>query len=109
MAAAPSVPQLCQLVLTISSARMSRCSSSNIAVLISSAVMKSCMSIHDSISLTVMDMPGISSSLFVSWLCEDSQPVMNGCNPGLYRILCHTNGFVIVFFGTCVIGLQHLS
>ena len=42
------------------------CSSSSIAFLIASAVMKSEMSEHDSIALMVIHMPEISSFLFVS-------------------------------------------
>ena len=46
-----------------------RCSSSKVAYLISFAVMQSGMSMHDSLTLIVMCMPGISSSLFVLQLC----------------------------------------
>ena len=49
--------------------------------------MQSGMSMHDSIALMVMHLPGISSSPFVSWLCLDSQPMMNSYGPGLYSIL----------------------
>ena len=63
-----------------------RCSSSKVTSLISCAVMQSGMSQHDSITLMVMHMPGISSSLFF-WLCLDSQFVMNTCSHGLYSIL----------------------
>ena len=63
------------------------------------------MSVHDSIALMVMHMIGTYLSLFVSWLCLDSQSVMNSCGPGLLN----TDVFIIIFFGTCVICLQHLS
>ena len=53
------------------------------------------MFIHDPIAFMVIHMPDISSSLFVSWVC--------------LVFLCCTDGFTIVFFGTCVIGLQHIS
>ena len=58
-----------------------------VAILISSAVMQSGMSLHESIALMVMHMPGICCVLFDSWLCLDSQSAMNNCGPGLYSIL----------------------
>ena len=57
------------------------------------------MSMDDSIALIVMHMPGISSSLFVSWMCLDSQSAMNSCGPDFTGFLCYTDGFIIVFFG----------
>ena len=39
------------------------------------------------IALMLMHMPGISSSLFVSWMYLDSQLVVNSCGPGFYNIL----------------------
>ena len=39
------------------------------------------MSLHDSIALMVRGMPHFSSSPSVSWLCVDSQSVMNSCSP----------------------------
>ena len=62
-------------------------SSSSVTSLISSAVMQSWMSVHDSVALMVMCMPGISSPLFASLLCLDSQSVMNICGYGLHSIL----------------------
>ena len=47
------------------------------------AVTKSGMSVHDSILLMAMHMPGISSSPFILWLCLDSQTIMNRCGPGV--------------------------
>ena len=84
---------------------MPSCSSSSISILISPALMQSGMSLNVPIVLMVICMPGISSSLFVSWLCLDSQSVMNSCTV----FLCYNVVFVIVFFGSCVIGLQHFS
>ena len=55
--------------------------------LISSAVMLSGLSMHVSSALMVMFILGISSSLFVSWLCLGSQSTMNSCGLGLYRTL----------------------
>ena len=52
---------------------------------ISSVVIQSGMSVHDSIALMVMHMPAVSSS--VSWLCLDSQSAMNNCVQGLFCIL----------------------
>ena len=60
--------------------------SSGVAILISSVVMQSDMSVHDSIVLMVMHMPQISLSLFVFLLCLDSQSVMNNYGLGLYSI-----------------------
>ena len=57
-----------------------RCSSSSLSFLIASAVMQSCMSMHASILLMVMCMPGISSFPFVLWFCLDSQFAMNSCS-----------------------------
>ena len=45
------------------------------------------LSMLGSIALMVMHMPGISSSLFVSWLCLDSQSAMNCCCTDVYSIL----------------------
>ena len=47
-----------------SSDSMPMCSSSSITILISSALMQSSMSMHDSVEVMVIHMPGISSSLF---------------------------------------------
>ena len=71
----------------MSSAKELRCSSYTVIYLISYALMQSGISVHNSIMLMVMHMPGISISPFVYWLCFDSQPVMNRCGPGLYSIL----------------------
>ena len=49
---------------TTNSARMPRYSSYTVAILLSSAVMQSGMSVHDSIALEVKHMPCISLSLF---------------------------------------------
>ena len=49
--------------------------------------MQSGMFVNGSIALMFMHMPHISSCLFVSWLCMDSQSAMNTCGPGLYSIL----------------------
>ena len=42
-----------------------RCPSSRVTSLIPSSVMQTDMSVHDSTALMVMDIPGISSSLFI--------------------------------------------
>ena len=65
---------------------MPQCSSSSVTLLISSAVMKSGMTMNDSIAFIVMHMPGIFSSLFISWLILDSQSAMNNCGPGFHSI-----------------------
>ena len=57
---------------SMSSNSMHMCLSFSIANLMSSVSMQSGMSIHDSIALMVMHMPGISSSPFVLWLCLNS-------------------------------------
>ena len=54
-----------------------------LSLLLSGSLECPCMTI----ALIVMHMPGISSSLFVLWLCLDSQCAMNCCGPGLYSIL----------------------
>ena len=66
MAAAISIPHffVAGQLQSISSDRMPMCSSPRVAVLISSAVMHSGISLHDSIALMVKHMPGISLSLF---------------------------------------------
>ena len=74
---------------SMSSANALGCSSSKVTSLICSAFMQSGMSVHDSIVLMVMCMPAISSSLFVFWLCLDSQSVMNSSSPGLNSILMY--------------------
>ena len=83
-------------------------SSSNLDNLISSATMLSGMSMHDSIALMVMPMPGISSFLFLSLLCLDSQLAKNSCAPGLHSILMFCNyaylvskTVVVKFSGPC--------
>ena len=58
-----------------------------IANLISSAVMQFGVSVPDSIAFMVMLIPGISTSLFFSRLCLDSQAAMKSCGPGLHRTL----------------------
>ena len=63
--------------------RILKCSLPSIANLISSAFMQSGMLMHDSIVLIAMHIYGYSLSLFVSWLCLDSQSVMNSCGSGL--------------------------
>ena len=79
------VPQFCGCKLqSMSTVYALRCSYFRVTSLISSAVMQSGMSIHDSTVLMVICMPGISS-LFL-WLCLDSQYAMNSCDPGLYSI-----------------------
>ena len=92
-----------------SSDSMPKCLLSSVAFLISSALMQSGMSMHDSIALVVMHMPGISSSLFVSWCVWISNlqwiTVVQVC----IVFLCCTDGSAIVYFGVCVLGLQHLS
>ena len=89
--------------------RKLRCSSSRVAPHISSAAMKSGMSMQNSIALMVMHIAGISSSLFVSWLCLDIQSAMNSCEPGLCS-------FIILYWwihgnilATPVINVLHLS
>ena len=67
----------------ISSANALRYSSSRVAV----RLLQSGMSVHVSIALILMCISGISSALFASWLCLNSQSVMNSCGPGLYSIL----------------------
>ena len=51
--------------------------------LISSIAMHSGMSVHISIALMPTFISIISSSLFIVWLCMDSQPAMNSCGPRL--------------------------
>ena len=63
---------------------MHMCSLSSIVILIFSAVIQSGMSMQKPIVLIVMHIPGISSCLFVEWLCLDSQSAMNTCGPDLY-------------------------
>ena len=53
---------------------------SSIAILISSAVRYSGISVHDSVAFMVLHIPIIS--LFVSWLCLDSQLAINNCGQG---------------------------
>ena len=50
-----------------------KCSSSRIATLTSLSIMQCGISVHYSIKFMVMHIHGISLSLFVSWLCLDSQ------------------------------------
>ena len=69
--------------------------------------MQSGMSVHDSIALMGMHIPGISLSLFVSWLHLDSQSAISSYGPGLYTILVLYSCIVVVF-EPCVIGLHHL-
>ena len=71
----------------MSSDTIPMCSLSSVAILILSVVMQSGMSMNDFAALTVMNMTGISSFLFVLWLYMDSQSMMNSCGLGLYSIL----------------------
>ena len=48
-------------------------------------VMWSGMSMHVSVTLILLPILGISSSLFTSWLCQDSQSSMNSCSPGFLQ------------------------
>ena len=64
------------------------------------------MSVYDSIALMVMSMSGIFSS--VQWLYLDTQSVMNKSGQACIGYLHFADWFVLVFFGACVIGLQHL-
>ena len=66
--------------------RMPRCSSSSVAIHISSAVKQSGISVHDSIALIIKHIPGISS-LFISHCFWIANLQMNSCGPGLYSIL----------------------
>ena len=66
---------------------MLRCSLSIVPDVISSTVMQSCMSMHDSMVFMVTFIPSIFSPVFVSWLCLDSQSTMNSCGLGLYSNL----------------------
>ena len=76
---------------------------------VSSPLMKPGLAMCDSIALNIMHMPGIFLSLFVSWLCVGSQSVVYSCGSGLYSILCCVVVFLVVFFETCMLGLQHDS
>ena len=58
-----------------------RCSSSRVTSLISTAIKHSDMSVHDSITLMVRCML-VFFPLFVSWLFLDSQTAMNRNHPG---------------------------
>ena len=91
------------------SSSMPMYSVSSIAILISSAVMQSGMSLHHFIALVVVYMPGFSSSLFVSTFCLDNQSVMNNYDLALYCTSCFIGLFLIISFKACVKGLQHLS
>ena len=62
-----------------------KCLSSRFAIIISSVVMQSGMSKHDSTALMIMHIPGILLSQ--SHGCMDSQSAMNSCFPNLYHIL----------------------
>ena len=64
---------------------MPKCSSARVASLVSSAVMQSGISVHDSTTFMVMHIPGISSSLSCgcAWIAKST---VNSCGPGLYRI-----------------------
>ena len=93
---------------SMSSDSMPGCSSSSVAILISSSIIQFHVSVHDSIAFMVMHMPGISSSLFQGcvritnlwWII-----VVLVC----IVFLCCINGFTIEFFWAHVIGFQHLS
>ena len=91
-----------------SSESITMCSSFSVPVLISSAVIQSDISMHDSIALMVVHIPGISSSLSHScvWIAS---LLMNSCSQGLCSIPMFFDVFLIVLFEICVIGLQHLS
>ena len=65
---------------------MPKCLQSSIAILMSSAVMQSGKSLHDSMFM-VIHMLCISLSLFLSWLCLESKSAMNNCGPDWYRTL----------------------
>ena len=85
------------LSLSMSSDSMPMCSSSSIAILISSAIMQSGMSMHDSIALIVMHMPRISSSLFCGcvWIANLQWiPVAQACIVFLHCIAV----FLVVYF-----------
>ena len=72
----------------MSSDSMPMCLSTSVAFLILScchACTLVCLCITT--VLMVMHMSGVSSSLFVWWLCLDSYSVMNNCDPGMYSIL----------------------
>ena len=60
-------------------------------------------------AMMVIHILGIFTSLFVSCLCLVSQPLMNSCSPGFYKIRMLYLCIFIVFFEACVIDLLHLS
>ena len=71
----------------MSYAKPQRCSSSKVTSHISSALMQSGMSVHNSVVIIFILIPGISSSHFVLWLCLDGQSAMNSCGTVLCSIL----------------------
>ena len=88
---------------------MSRCSSSIVAILISSTVMQSGMSAHD---YYIDDNPHAGYFFIsVSWLFLDSLSVISNCGPRLYSILM-LDWWIsssTLNLKVSVIGLQHLS
>ena len=111
MAVVPSEPQVFLMAIhrVHSSDRMAICSTFRDALLISSAVMLPGMAMHDSIALMVMHIPGISLSMFVSYLCLDRQSVRISCAQAFTAFLCSINAYIIAFFEACVVGLNRLS
>ena len=94
---------------SMSSTNALRCSSSRATCLFSSTAMQSGMSMHDTIAVMVMHMPNISSSPFVSWLCLDSQSVMNRCGLAYLVFWFCISVSTEVFFEACVINMNHFS
>ena len=83
------------------------CSLSSVAIPISSGVMQYGISVHDSITLMVMHMPGflhLCMSHGCVWIASLWWvAVAKACIVLLYYI----DAFLIVFSEACVIGLQH--
>ena len=69
------------------SIRCWRCWSWDVASCTPCIVIHFGMLVIDCIALILVYMPVISSSLFLPWLCLDSQSAMNRSGPGLYIIL----------------------
>ena len=67
--------------------RILKCSSSSVANFVFSTVIQSSMSVHNSIAVGVMYMPGISSSLLVLWLYLNSQFAMYNFGLGFNGVL----------------------
>ena len=87
---------------------MPMCSSPSVAILISSAVMQSGMYMHDSIALMVMYMLGISLSLAHGnfWIASLQRIVVSQT---CIIFLCGIDVLITIFFGACLIGMEHLS